>query len=151
MAKMRRSTGAILLEADRVAPGFRAAMWQAVAEGTRLGLTSMWALRRLLPETMRDERMGMRIGLLASVPMQADLVVQGLPKIGTEGGPDAYRVVRDTGLVVGGTDEVTVDIVALRNANVPGNPWSFNWPIHGAVQFGRGPAVLDEIRLAGRR
>jgi hypothetical protein len=106
-----------------------------------------WRVRDLIPATMRDERMGMRIGLLSRLPHQADLVVEGLPKIGIGGGPDAYFEVRDVGVVVAGADEITVDLVALREAGVEGNPWAYNHPIHGALQFGRGPMSWDEIRV----
>ena len=67
MAKMRRSTAALLVEAERASPGFRDSMWQGVADGTRAFLLTMWRMRGLLPEVMRDERMGMRIGLLSRV------------------------------------------------------------------------------------
>ena len=90
--------------------------------------------------------MGLRIGLLSRLPYQADLVVQGLPKIGIGGGPDAYFEVRDPGLLVAGTDEIGVDVTAIREAGVPGNPWAFNHPVHGALQFGRGPMCRDEVR-----
>jgi len=148
LAKMRRRTREILQAADRRSPGFRDALWAAVAGGTRSGLLTAWKFRSLLPATMRDERMGMRIGLLAQLPLQAELIVQGLPKIGTGGGPDAYESVRDVGIVVAGTDEVAVDLVALRSASVPGNPWAYNYPIYGALQFGRGPALWEEIKVA---
>lgn len=95
---------------------------------------------------MRDERLGLRIGLLSRLPYRADLVVQGLPKIGLGGGPDAYFEARDVGIVVAGTDEISGDLTALRYAGVPGNPWAFNHPIHGALQFGSGPICWDEIR-----
>jgi hypothetical protein len=42
-----------------------------------------------------------------------------------------------------------VDLIALRAAGVDGNPWEYNFPIFGALQFGRGPALWDEIRFAG--
>jgi hypothetical protein len=148
MAKMRRGTAALLEEADRATPGYRAALWQGVADGTRAFLLTMWKMREHLPEVMRDERMGLRIGLLSRLPHPSDLVVQGLPKIGLGGGPDAYCEVRDVGLVVAGTDEASVDLIALRHAGIPGNPWAFNHPIHGALQFGRGPMCWDEIRTA---
>ena len=89
-------------------------------------------------------------GLLARLPYQADLVVQGLPKIGLGGGPDAYFEVRDAGVLVAGTDEIGVDLTAIRMAGVPGNPWAFNHPIHGALQFGRGPMSWEEIRVVSR-
>jgi hypothetical protein len=44
MAEMRRSTRGILLEADRIAPGFRDALWTATATGTRTGLLTAWKL-----------------------------------------------------------------------------------------------------------
>jgi hypothetical protein len=44
-----------------------------------------WKLRHLLPANLRDARMGMRIGLLAQLSMQADLVMHGLPKVGIGG------------------------------------------------------------------
>jgi hypothetical protein len=149
MAKMRRMTCGILDEADRRSPGFRKALWAAVYDGTRSGLIGTWRVRDMIPVSMRDERMGMRIGLLSQVPWQAELVVQGLPKIGIGGGPDAYETVRDVGAIVAGTDEVAVDVTALRAAGVEGNPWEYNFPIFGALQFGRGPALWDEIHFAG--
>jgi hypothetical protein len=145
MAEMRRRTRSILDDADRQSPGFRDAVWAAVAEGTRSGLLATWRIRNLIPPTMRDERMGMRIGLLAQLPMQAELVVQGLPKIGIGGGPDAYETVRDVGVVVAGTNQAAVDLAALRAAAVEGNPWEYNHPLFGAVQFGGAPALWDEI------
>ena len=151
MARMRVRTRAILEEADRRSPGFRAALWAAVAEGTHAGLLFAWRIRNLLPREMRDDRMGMRIGLLSHVPYQADLVVQGLPKIGIGGGPDAYERVREVGIVVAATDEISCDLVALRAAQVPGNPWAYNHPIYGALQFGRGPALWEEIRMSTRQ
>jgi hypothetical protein len=149
IAKMRRLTRGILEAAERRSPGFRDALWAAVAEGTRTGLLTAWKYRDLIPATMRDERMGMRIGALTQVPVHAELVVQGLPKIGLGGGPDSYETVRDVGAVVAGTDEISVDLVALRAAGVGGNPWAFNHPIFGALQFGRGPALWNEIRVVG--
>jgi hypothetical protein len=146
MAKMRRATAVMLVEAEAAAPGFRASLWQGVADGTRAFLLTLWKMREHLPAVMRDERMGMRIGLLSRLPHQSDLVVQGLPKIGLGGGPDAYFEVNDVGIVVAGTDEVSVDVTAIRHAGVPGNPWAFNHPVHGAVQFGHGPIAYDEIR-----
>jgi hypothetical protein len=145
MAKMRRSASALLAEAERVAPGFRRSLWQGVGDGTRAFLLTMWKMRELLPAVMRDESLGLRIGLLSRLPYRADLVVQGLPKIGLGGGPDAYFDVRDVGIVVAGTDEISVDLTALRYARVPGNPWAFNHPIHGSLQFGWGPICRDEI------
>jgi hypothetical protein len=50
------------------------------------------------------------------------------------------------GVVVAGTDEIAVDVTAIRLAGVPGNPWSFNHPVFGALQFGRGPMSSSEIR-----
>lgn len=88
------------------------------------------------------------IGLLSRLPHRSDLVVQGLPKIGLGGGPDAYCEVRDVGLIVAGADEVSVDLTALRHAGIPGHPWTFNHPIHGALQFGGGSMCWDEIRTA---
>jgi hypothetical protein len=148
MAKMRRGTRALLEEADRVAPGFRGVLWLAVAEGTRAFQMTTWKLREHIPPQMRDEPLGLRIGLLAQLPYRSDLVVQGLPKIGLGGGPDAYFEARDVGIAVAGTDEVSVDLVALREAGIPGNPWAFNHPIHGAIQFSPGPMSWDEIRVA---
>jgi hypothetical protein len=106
----------------------------------------MWKTRDLIPAVMRDERLGLRIGLLARLPCQADLVIQGLPKVGLGGGPDAYFEVRDVGIVLAGTDEISVDLAAIRRAGVPGNPWAFNHPIHAALQFGRGPICWEQIR-----
>jgi hypothetical protein len=147
MAKMRRRTAALLVECEQASPGFRASLWQGVIDGTRAFLLTSWRLRDLVPAEMRDERMGMRIGLLSRLPHQADLVVQAMPKIGLGGGPDAYFEVRDVGVIVAGTDEMSVDLMAIREAGVPGNPWAFAHPIHGALQFGRGPMSWDEIRV----
>jgi hypothetical protein len=147
MAKMRRSTAALLTEAELAAPGFRAALWQGVADGTRAFLLTMWKMREHLPSVMRDERMGLRIGLLSRLPYQSDLVVQGLPKIGIGGGPDAYFEVRDAGIVVAGTDEISVDLTVLLEAGVPGNPWAFNHPIQGALRLGPGPMCREEIKV----
>jgi hypothetical protein len=149
MAAMRRATAALLDDAERAAPGFRASLRRGVTDGTRAFLLTMWRMRELVPAVMRDERMGLRIGLLARLPHQADLVVQGLPKIGLGGGPDAYFEVRDVGAIVAGTDEISVDLAAIRLADVPGNPWAFNHPIHGALQFGPGPICWDQIRTVG--
>jgi hypothetical protein len=149
MAAMRGRAAALVVEAERAAPGFRASLRQGVADGTRAFLLTMWKMRDLLPDLMRDERMGLRIGLLTRLPYEADLVVQGLPKIGLGGGPDAYFEVRDVGIVIAGSDEISVDLTAIRRAGVPGNPWSFNHPIHGALQFGRGPMNWDQIRTLG--
>src|SRR5262249_40544374 len=129
MAKMRRTMAAVMLEADRASPGFRKSLMQGVAEGTRAFLLTMWRMREDVPPEMRDECMGLRIGLLSRLPYQADLVVQSLPKIGLGGGPDAYFDVRDVGVMVAGTDEVSVDLTAIRCAGVTGNPWQFNHPI----------------------
>jgi hypothetical protein len=147
MAKMRRLTRSVLDEADRRSPGFRDALWAAVYDGTRSGLLGAWRVRSIIPSNLRDARMGMRIGVLTHLPMQAELVVQGLPKIGIGGGPDAYELVHDAGVLVAGTDEISVDLAALRAAGVPGNPWQYNWPIHGALQLGRGPALWEEIKF----
>jgi hypothetical protein len=147
MLAMRRGTTALLARCEQASPGFRASMEQGVVDGTKAFLLTAWRVRDLIPATMRDERMGMRIGLLSRLPHQADLVVEGLPKIGIGGGPDAYFEVRDVGVVVAGADEITVDLVALREAGVEGNPWAYNHPIHGALQFGRGPMSWDEIRV----
>jgi hypothetical protein len=150
MAKMRRRTAGLLAECERAAPGFRSSLWRGVADGTRAFLLTMWRLRDHVPREMRDEAIGLRIGLLSRLPYHADLVVQGLPKIGLGGGPDAYLEARDAGIVVAGTDEITVDLAALRAAGVPGNPWAYHHPVHGALQFGRGPMCWEEIRwLAG--
>lgn len=145
MAKMRRVAANLLARADLASPGFRDSLWQGVADGTIAFLLTMWRIRNLIPEVMRDERLGLRIGLLSRLPYQADLVVQGLPKIGLGGGPDAYFEARDVGIVVAGTDEISVDLTALRHAGVAGNPWAFNHPIHGALQFDRGPMCWEEI------
>jgi hypothetical protein len=151
MAKMRRRMAALVTQAEEASPGFRASLTQGVAGGTRAFLLTMWRMREHLPQEMRDESMGLRIGLLSRLPYQADLVVQGLPKIGLGGGPDAYFDVRDAGIVVAGTDEISVDLTAIREAGIDGNPWSFNHPIHGALQFGRGPMCWEEIRnVSGR-
>jgi len=151
MAKMRQRTRAILEDAEREAPGFRASLWQGVSDGTRAFILTMWRLRDHLPDAMRDERMGLRIGLLSRLPHQADLVVQGLPKIGLGGGPDAYFEVRDAGIVVAGTDEISVDLIAIQEAGIGGNPWAFNHPVHGALQFGRGPMCWEEVRVLRRQ
>jgi hypothetical protein len=145
MARMRARSRALLAEAESASPGFRAALWTAVDGGTRDFLVNTWNVRQLLPREMREERMGLRIGLLSRLPCQADLVVQGLPKIGLGGGPDAYDEVRDAGALVAGTDEASVDLVALQQAGLPGNPWAFHYPVHGALQFGPGPARWEEI------
>jgi hypothetical protein len=147
MAAMRRRTAALVVEAERAAPGFRASLMRGVADGTRAFLLTMWKMRELIPAVMRDERLGLRIGLLTRLPCKADLVVQGLPKIGIGGGPDAYFEVRDMGIVIAGTDEISVDVAAIRLAGLAGNPWAFNHPIHGALQFGSGPIGWDQIRL----
>lgn len=146
MAKMRHRGAVLLEQAEQASPGFRRALWQGVADGTRAFLLTMWRLRDHLPAGMRDERMGLRIGLLSQLPQQADLVVQSLPKIGIGGGPDAYFEVRDCGVVVAGSDEMSVDLGALRAAGIPGNPWAFHHPLHGALQFGRGPMSWEDIR-----
>ena len=72
------------------------------------------------------------------------------PKIGLGGGPDAYFEARDVGVMVCGTDEISVDLTATRCAGITGNPWQFNHPIHGALQFGRGPMSWDEIRTVSK-
>jgi hypothetical protein len=146
MSAMRRAAAALIAEAERASPGFRASLWRGVADGTRAFLLTMWRMREHLPVEMRDERMGLRIGILSRLPQQADLVVQGLPKIGIGGGPDAYLEVRDAGVIVAGTDEIAVDVTAIKQAGVEGNPWAFNHPVHGALQFGRGPMCHEEIR-----
>mgnify|MGYP001250921714 CR=1 FL=1 len=146
MARMRRATAELVERAERASPGFRAALVQGVGDGTRAFLLTMWRMRDLIPLAMRDASMGQRIGLLSHLPYQADLVVQGMAKIGLGGGPDAYFEVRDVGVVVAGTDEMAVDLAALRAAGVPGNPWEYNYPIGAALQFGRGPMCWEEIR-----
>lgn len=50
------------------------------------------------------------------------------------------------GFAVAGSDEISVDLAAIRRAGIPGNPWAFNHPIHAALQFGRGPICWDQIR-----
>lgn len=146
MAEMRRRTAGLLAEAERVAPGFRASLMRAVADGTRAFYLTMWKFRDLLPAAMRDQSMGMRIGLLSRLSQRSDLVVQGLSKIGIGGGPDAYFDVRDVGVVLAGADEMSIDLTAIRLGGVPGHPWRFNYPIHGALQFGNGPICWDQIR-----
>jgi hypothetical protein len=148
MAKMRRATAALLDEAERAAPGFRASLLRGVAGGTRAFLLTMWRMRQHIPAVMRDERLGLRIGILSRLPHASDLVVQSLPKIGLGGGPDSYFEVRDVGVVVAGLDEVSVDLAALRAAAVPGHPWADNHPVYGALQLGPGPAGWEEIRSA---
>ncbi len=147
MARMRVRSRELLAEAESASPGFRAALWNAVHEGTRDFLVNTWKVRQLLPREMRDERMGLRIGLLAQLPFRSDLVVESLPKIGIGGGPDAYDEVRDAGIIAAGTDEASVDLVALERAGVPGNPWAYHFPVHGALQFGAGPARWEEIDI----
>jgi hypothetical protein len=146
MAEMRRRTAGLLGEAERVAPGFRASLMRAVADGTRAFYLTMWRFRDLLPAAMRDQSMGMRIGLLSRLSQRSDLVVQGLSKIGIGGGPDAYFDVRDVGVVLAGADEMSIDLTAIRLGGIPGRPWEFNYPIHGALQFGDGPICWDQIR-----
>jgi hypothetical protein len=146
MARMRRATVGLLADAERAAPGFRASLDQAVADGTRAFFLTMWRMRDLIPAAMRDQSMGMRIGLLSRLSHPSDLVVQGLPKAGLGGGPDAYFEARDVGVVLAGTDEISVDLTAIHHAGVPGHPWAFNYPIHGALQFGGGPICWNEIR-----
>lgn len=148
MAKMRREATALLLRAEAASPGFREAMLQGVADGTRAFLLTLWNMREALPREMRDESMGQRIGLLSRLPHQADLVVQGAAKVGIGGGPDAYTTVKDVGIVVAGTDEISVDLAVLRAAGIPGCPWEYNHPIRGALQFGRGPMSWEEIHHA---
>jgi hypothetical protein len=149
MAKMRRGTVVLLAEAERAAPGFRVKLGQAVGDGTRAFFLTMWNMRHLLPAAMRDESMGMRIGLLTCLRQRSDLVIQGLPKIGLGGGPDAYFEARDVGAIIAGTDEISVDLTALRIAGLSGHPWAFNHPIYGAVQFSGGPINWRQIRTTG--
>lgn len=127
---------ALLAEAETASPGFRTAFWQGVADATRAFLLTMWKFRELLPAVMRDQRMGLRIGVLTRLPFASDLVVQGLPKIGLGGGPEAYFEVREAGFIVAG----------IRAAGVPGHPWAWNHPVRAALQFGPGPIGWNEIR-----
>jgi hypothetical protein len=41
---------------------------------------------------------------------------------------------------------VSVHLIALRAGGIPGNPWAFNYPLCGALHFGRGPALWEEIQ-----
>ncbi len=144
--KMRTQTRAILDRADTQTPGFRQAMWDTMHEATRFMLVAANNFRGVIPDALKDDQLGARIGLLTSLPYQSDLVVQTQPKLGEGGGPDAYRNVRDVGVVIAATDEATADALAWKRAGQAGNLWEKNLPVHAALRHGRGPMHLDEVK-----
>jgi hypothetical protein len=151
MDKMRWRTRDLLDRADREAPGFRQGLWDIVHAGTRVALTAAASFRGAIPNEIKDEQAGARIGLLTALPYQSDLVIQTQPKIGEGGGPDAYRNVRDVGVIIAGTDEASTDAVAWKRAGRTDNVWEANYPVHAALRYGRGPMHHDEIRdVTGR-
>lgn len=145
--KMRWKTREILERAEKEgnAPGYAQGLWDAVHGATRVALRLGWSMRGVLPEESRDDRVGQRIGLLTALPHQSDLVVQTQPKIGLEGGPDAYRNVRDVGLITVGTNEAALDAVAWERAGLKEHMWGDNWPLYFAQQYGKAPMHRDEI------
>lgn len=144
--KMRWRTREILERADKASPGFKQAVWDASQEATRFGMVALSHFRALIPGELKDESMGMRIGLLTQLPYPSDLVIKSQPKIGEGGGPDAYANVRDVGVVIAGTDEAATDAAAWKAAGKTENLWSVNHPVHSALMFGRGPMHMDEIK-----
>jgi hypothetical protein len=145
-SKMRTRMRAILDEADGVAPGFRRDLWDMMHAATRIALPALFPIRDLIPATIRDESMGGRIGLLSSLPYPSDLVIQAQAKIGEGGGPDAYTHVRDVGVIIAGTDEMSCDAIAWRRAGREDNIWSSNRPVADAIRYREGPMAYDEIR-----
>jgi hypothetical protein len=145
MDKMRWRMRAALDKADGLSPGFRQQLFDAASDGTRAFLRIAFRFRELAPPEMRDEQMGMRIGLLTQLPYQSDLVVKSQPKIGEGGGPDSYDHVTDVGVVIAGTNEAATDAAAWKAAGKTGNLWSANWPLYGSLVFGGGPMHQDEI------
>jgi hypothetical protein len=106
-------------------------------------------LRHLVPEELRDERVGMRIGLLAQLPYRSDLVVKSQPQLGEGGGPDAYATVTDVGVIIAGTNEAATDVAAWQAAGRRENLWAVNAPLWGCLAFGRGPMHADEVEVLG--
>jgi hypothetical protein len=149
--EMRWRTRDILkkAEVEGRAPGFAQALWDTVHDATRIALRAGWSFRGVLPAEGRDERVGQRIGLLTALPYASDLVIQGQPKIGLEGGPDAYRKVLDTGFISVGTDEASVDAVSWKRSGIEAHMWSDNFPLYSAQLYGRAPMHLDEIVRTG--
>jgi hypothetical protein len=144
--KMRWRTREILDRADAKSPGFKQAMWDASADGTRFFMKAAQHFRFLIPSEMKDQDNGMRIGLLTQLPYQSDLVIKTQPKIGEGGGPDAYTSVKDVGAIIAGTDEASTDVMAWKAAGKSENVWSVNFPLHAGLVYGRGPMHLDEIK-----
>jgi hypothetical protein len=144
--KMRWRTRELLDKADKASPGFRQATWDASNEATHFGMIALSHFRALIPGELKDEKMGMRIGLLTQLPYPSDLVIKSQPKMGEGGGPDAYAKVTDVGVVIAGTDEASTDAAAWKAAGKTENLWTTNHPLHAALIFGRGPMHLDEIK-----
>jgi hypothetical protein len=151
--KMRWRTREILERAEQQgnAPGFMQSLWDTVHDASRVAMRLGWTIRGVLPSDARDEQVGQRIGLLTALPYQSDLVVQCQPKIGLEGGPDAYRKVIDTGFISVGTNEAALDAVAWQRAGLKDHMWTDNWPLYHAQQYGRAPMHLDEVTRLGDR
>jgi hypothetical protein len=145
-AKMRDGMRAVLEDADKVAPGFKQGLWDATHQATRVMMTAGWAFRGLIPQAMRDASVGDRIGVLTALPYRSDLVIQSQPKIGEGGGPDAYRTVKDVGVIIAATDEGTADAMAWKAAGKKENMYAENYPVHAALRYGRGPMAVDEVR-----
>src|SRR5439155_3616814 len=133
MDKMRWRTREALDRADKIAPGFRQAMWDASAQSTRFMLVAASHFRGLIPSEMKDQDNGMRIGLLTQLPYQSDRVVMTQPKIGEGGGPDAYSSVRDVGVIIAGTDEASTDVAAWKASGKSENLWSVNFPLQAGL------------------
>jgi hypothetical protein len=150
MEKMRLGVRAALESADKVAPGFKQMYWDTTHEATRVAMVAGWRIRGVAPDEISDERLGARIGLLASLPYQSDLVIQTQPKVGLGGGPDAYGEVKDVGVIIAGTDEASTDAMAWRRAGRKDSLWEENYPVHAALRYGRGPMHHDEVRDATR-
>lgn len=148
-AKMRTRTREILDRADAQVPGFKQAMWDATHAATRVMMVAARNFRGLIPDAIKDEQAGARIGLLTSLPYPSDLVIQSQPKIGIGGGPDAYKDVKDVGVIIAATDEATADAMAWKAAGRTDNLWEKNYPVHAGLRYGRGPMHHDEIRVVG--
>ena len=148
--RMRSGIREALEKADAKSPGFKQEFWDTAHASTRVVLRAGWELRKLIPEEIRDEEIGARIGLLSQLPYQSDLVVQTQPKIGEGGGPDAYQHVRDVGAVIVGTHESATDALAWELAGKQGSMWTENYPARFGVMFGVGAMHPDEINRLDR-
>jgi hypothetical protein len=146
MDKMRSRTREALDRADKLSPGFRQAVWDASASGTRFAMVAGYRFRGVIPAELRDESLGMRIGLLSQLPYQSDLVIKAQPKMGEGGGPDAYETVKDVGVIIAGTSEAATDAAAWKAAGKKDNLWKVNFPLNAGLIFGRGPMHADEIQ-----